>query len=98
MKTINLTKDGFSAIKIMVNKSNHLSEILDTSNTGENFFWDWELKTNRFVHQINLPEDRLELLKFLFEVEIKHLFTKGVDVRVCENAEKMVKRIVKAIK
>ena len=95
MVTVKLTKDGFSAIKTMINKSNHLSEILDTSNTGKNFFWDWDLKTDRFVHQINLPQDKLELLKFLFEVEIKHFEAHFTTVK---NAEKMVKRIVKAIK
>lgn len=94
METIKLTRDGFSAIKTMINKSNHLSEILDTCNLGKNFFWDWDLKTNRFIHQINLPEDKLELLKFLFKVEIKHFEASFTTVK---NAEKMVKRIVKNI-
>jgi hypothetical protein len=97
MKTINLTKDGFSAMKKLISESHHLSEVLDIRNDdrGGNFFWDWDLKTNRFVHQINLPEDKLELLKFLFEVEIKHFDAHFTTVN---NAEKMVKRILKAIK
>ncbi len=90
MKTINLTKDGFSAIKKMVRESNHLSEIL----TVKNFFWDWDLNTNRFVHQINLPKNKLDILKFLFEVEIKHFDAHFTTVK---NAEKMVARILKNI-
>lgn len=100
---VNLTRDGFSAIETLVRRSRHFSKILNTKKgcvaDDATFFWDWDLKTNKNIHQINLPVNKLSLLQFLFEVELedkKVISSFGWENR--DSAEKMIKRILKAIK
>ena len=94
MIKINLTRDGFSIIKSIVRRSEHLSE------TSIDFEWDWDVKTNRFSHVMFLHTNELDLLKFLFEVKLKNLsaFFVEPDIKNEMIAEKMIKRILKAIK
>ena len=103
MKTINMTREGLSAISSLIEDSPYLSQILDGSNHfTENCDWGFDDVTNRQTYKLHLPEDKLEILLFLFESELEKFSTvewwDRVHFRTRNNAKKMLKRIVKAIK
>ena len=76
-----------------------MSEILDGRNHyTENCVWDFDVVKNRNTYKVFLPVDKLHLLKFLFEGELKNL--KSIDYteyKTLINTNKMIKRILKGI-
>ena len=99
MKTINMTRVGLSAMCKLIDSSDFLSEILD----GSSFFtknceWTFNEETNRQVYRLHLPEDKLDILKFLFKVELEKKSSRFWETPYQrQDAEKMLKRIIKSL-
>ena len=103
MKTINMTRNGLDAISTLIERSPYLSQILDGSNHfNENCEWTFDYVNNRQAYRLHLPEDKIDILKFLFESELNksacYEFWGKVHFSTLEDAKKMLKRILKAIK
>ena len=103
MKTIKMTRNGLSAISTLIEDSPYLSQILDGSNHfNGNCEWSFDDINNRQSYKLHLPEDKLDILKFLLKSELKHYSTDEfwgrVHFETKRDAIKMVKRIVKALK
>ena len=103
MIKINLTRDGLSNISRLITDSKHLSEILDGSRKFEgdgedNCVWFIDTATNRHTHMLCLPSDKLQVLKFLFEVELKFItLSKCITFKNFKDTKKMLKNILKVI-
>tara|TARA_B110000196_G_C20946537_1_gene567210 strand:+ start:362 stop:688 length:327 start_codon:yes stop_codon:yes gene_type:complete len=105
MKTINLTREGLSAISLLIERSDYLSQILDgSSHFTENCDWSFDKTLNRNTYKLHLPEDKIDILKFLFKSEISKNATKsfwgtgnGAHLSTRASASKMLKKIVKVL-
>ena len=102
MKTINMTREGLSAISSLIEDSPHLSQILDgSSHFTENCDWSFDDVNNRQSYKLHLPEDKLGVLKFLFKSELDKFATiewwDRVHFSTRNHAKKMLKRIIKNI-
>ena len=99
MKTINMTREGLSAMCKIIESSDYLSKILD----GSGFFtknceWTFNEETNRQEYKLHLPEDKLDILKFLFEVELEKKSSRFWETPYQrKDGVKMLKRILKAL-
>ena len=102
MTTINMTREGLSAVSTLIERNPHLSQILDgRSHFTENCEWTFDEDNNRQAYKLHLPKDKLDILKFLFNSEIIHQTTEsfwgvgGVHFRTRVQACKMIRRILK---
>ena len=115
--TINLTREGLSAISDLIQASPYLNQILDGKNHfTENCEWTFDELNNRNAYRLHLPKNKLEILNFLFASELEKRATKSYWDFTFEGnlsdgrqnwsephfqskiGEKMLKRILKAIK
>tara|TARA_R100000458_G_C8202957_1_gene192908 strand:+ start:230 stop:571 length:342 start_codon:yes stop_codon:yes gene_type:complete len=98
--TIKLTREGLSEISELIQSCKYLRLLLDgSSHFTENCEWTFDDISNRQLYLLHLPVNDLEVLKFLFNAELKHNFAwewrkslSARDIRI-----KMLKRIIKAI-
>ena len=99
MKTINMTREGLYAISTLIEKSPYLSQILDGgSHFTENCDWSFDDVNNRQSYKLHLPEDKLDILKFLFKVELQKNASRFWETHYKnKDAEKMLKRIIKSL-
>ena len=104
MKTINMTREGLSAISSLIVRSPYLKQILNgKSHFTENCEWDFDVKSNRNTYRLHLPKDKLDILKFLFDSELHQKTTESfwssdcVDFRRKGQGYKMIKRILEQI-
>lgn len=100
--TIKLTREGLSAISDQIQRSKHLSLLLDgSSHFTENCEWTFDEVNNRQAYYLHLPIDKIEILEFLFKVELEHPSCLGSEWssynRDRRLRDKMLKRILKAI-
>ena len=104
MKTINMTREGLNAMSTLIVRSPYLSQILNGKNHfNKNCEWTFDFANNRQSYKLHLPEDKLDILKFLFNSEISKETTEsfwgvdGVHFTTKKQACKMLKRIIKNI-
>ena len=104
--TINLTREGLSAISGLIRISPYLNQNLDGKNHfTENCEWTFDELNNRQAYRLHLPKNKLEVLNFLFATELEKRTTENFwkanylfEYRMNRACQKMLKRILKAIK
>ena len=73
MITINMTREGLSAISALIEESPYLSQILDGRNHfTKNCEWTYDIINKRQSYKLHLPEDKIDILRFLFKSELEN--------------------------